>query len=207
MAEHPTEEVPHNVHEEEDEDEVTPGYKPPEQKSLSTIVQLDQEDESLRKYKETLLGPNPTETIFFPEDPRHVIMHKLELLVEGREEVKLDLSGDDHNLKKLPKVMKEGVQYRIRFHFHIQREIVTGLKYIQKTSRKGLRVDKTTHMVGSYGPKSEVQTYTTPVEDAPSVMLARGSYTIQSEFTDDDKSEHLKNLKWEWTLEIKKDWE
>ena len=59
------------------------------------------------------------------------------------------------------------------------------------------------HMVGSYPPKMELQSYTTPAEDAPSGMLARGSYTIQSLFTDDDKHEHLK---WEWSFEIKKDW-
>lgn len=31
-------------------------YKPPAQKTLQEIQELDQDDESLRKYKETLLG-------------------------------------------------------------------------------------------------------------------------------------------------------
>lgn len=60
-----------------------------------------------------------------------------------------------------------------------------------------------THMVGSFAPKTEIQSYTTAAEDAPSGMMARGSYTVHSLFTDDDKNEHLK---WEWTFEIKKDW-
>ena len=60
-----------------------------------------------------------------------------------------------------------------------------------------------THMVGSYAPKTEVQSYLTPAEDAPSGMMKRGTYSINSLFTDDDKNEHLK---WEWSLEIKKDW-
>lgn len=64
-------------------------------------------------------------------------------------------------------------------------------------------VDKMTHMVGSYPPKTELQSYTTPPEDAPSGLVARGSYTVHSLFTDDDKHIHLK---WEWTFEIKKDW-
>lgn len=34
----------------------TPGYQPPEQKTLEEILKTDAEDESLRKYKETLLG-------------------------------------------------------------------------------------------------------------------------------------------------------
>ena len=58
-------------------------------------------------------------------------------------------------------------------------------------------------MVGSYGPKAEVQSYTTAPEQAPSGMLARGTYIVKSLFTDDDKNEHLK---WEWQLELKKDW-
>ena len=58
-------------------------------------------------------------------------------------------------------------------------------------------------MLGSYGPKNEVHTYTTPSDEAPSGMLARGKYVIKSKFHDDDKNVYLD---WEWALEIKKDW-
>lgn len=64
-------------------------------------------------------------------------------------------------------------------------------------------VDKMLHMVGSYPPKAEIQSYTTPPEDAPSGIISRGSYTVSSLFTDDDKNQHLQ---WEWAFEIKKDW-
>jgi Rho GDP-dissociation inhibitor len=67
-----------------------------------------------------------------------------------------------------------------------------------------IAVDKTTHMVGSYPPSMEMHSFTTPMEEAPSGMMLRGSYNIKSLFTDDDENEHLK---WEWVLEIKKDWE
>lgn len=39
-----------------DDTDTPVNYKPPAQKSLQEIQQLDQDDESLRKYKETLLG-------------------------------------------------------------------------------------------------------------------------------------------------------
>lgn len=58
-------------------------------------------------------------------------------------------------------------------------------------------------MVGSYGPKSEIQTYKTPVDTAPSGMISRGHYTVKSKFTDDDKNIYLE---WEWSFDIKKDW-
>ena len=34
--------------------------------------------------------------------------------------------------------IKEGIQFKIRIDFFVQREIVTGLKYVQKTSRMGV---------------------------------------------------------------------
>lgn len=44
---------------EEDVDDVHLAYKTPEKKSLQEIQQLDQDDESLNKYKQALLGPIP----------------------------------------------------------------------------------------------------------------------------------------------------
>ncbi len=50
-------------------------------------------------------------------------------------------------------------------------------------------------MLGSYGPKAESQSAMTPLEEAPSGMLARGTYTVKSKFIDDDNESHLA---WEW---------
>lgn len=47
----------------ENENEVESSYQPPPQKSIEEIVAADQEDESLRKYKEALLGAAQSETI------------------------------------------------------------------------------------------------------------------------------------------------
>merc|ERR1719295_2343782 len=92
--------------------------------------------------------------------------------------------------------MKEGTSYKVKIYFYVQHDIVTGLRFTQKSFKKGIQVDKTNYMVGSYGPKKEEQSYTTPSEDLPSGMMARGSYTNKSSFMDDDKNEYLK---WEWT--------
>lgn len=56
MAEHePTPEQLAAIAAENEESEVV-NYKPPAQKSLQEIQELDKDDESLRKYKEALLG-------------------------------------------------------------------------------------------------------------------------------------------------------
>jgi len=65
-------------------------------------------------------------------------------------------------------------------------------------------VENETYMVGSYGPKLEMHEYTTPYDEMPTGMLARGKYKVISLFTDDDGHEHLK---WEWGFELKKDWD
>lgn len=57
------------------------------------------------------------------------------------------------------------------------------------------------HMVGSYPPKKEIQFYLTPAEEAPSGTFSRGTYSVSSVFTDDDKHIHLE---WDWTFEIKR---
>jgi len=200
MAEEHGDIVPH----EEDQEEDTT-YKPPPEKSLNEMINQDQDDESLRKYKEILLGESTAgASIVDPSSDKRVLVRKLALVVEDREDHILDLSGDISALKEKSFTIKEGISYKIRIDFHVQREIVTGLKYVQRTYRKGIQVDKMSHMVGSYAPKMEVQSYTTPVEDAPSGMLARGHYNVKSLFTDDDNNEHLK---WEWSFDIKKDWD
>lgn len=48
---------------EEGENEVDLSYKPPPEKTIDEILATDQEDESLRKYKEALLGQAQTGTV------------------------------------------------------------------------------------------------------------------------------------------------
>ncbi|XP_071374822.1 rho GDP-dissociation inhibitor 1-like isoform X1 [Centroberyx affinis] len=185
-----------------DESEGGVNYKAPAQKSLQEIQELDKDDESLRKYKEALLGSTDVVT-----DPgvANVQVTRLTLMCEtAPNALTLDLLGDLESYKKQSFVLKEGVEYRIKISFKVNREIVSGLKYIQQTSRKGVRIDKSDYMVGSYGPRpTQEYDFLTPLEEAPKGMLARGTYAIKSKFTDDDKNDLLS---WEWNLTIKKDW-
>lgn len=64
-------------------------------------------------------------------------MKKLSLLVDSKPEKQLDLS-DVSSLKKQVITIKEGVNYKVKIDFVVQREIVHGLKYVQKTYRIGV---------------------------------------------------------------------
>ncbi|XP_061906442.1 rho GDP-dissociation inhibitor 1-like [Entelurus aequoreus] len=177
-------------------------YKPPAQKSLMEIQEMDKDDDSLRKYKEALLGKTPV--CADPNAPNIQVTRMTLVCDSAPGPLVLDLQGDLENFKKNPFVLKEGVEYKIKVNFKVNKEIVSGLKYIQQSFRKGVKVDKSDYMVGSYGPKpSEEYEFLTSAEEAPKGMLARGTYNIKSKFTDDDKHDHLS---WEWSLSIKKDW-
>lgn len=202
MAEHePTPEQLAQIAAENEEDEHCVNYKPPAQKTIQEIQNLDQDDESLRKYKEVLLGTQPT---IVDLNCPNVVVTKLTLVCDSAPfPLELDLTGDLESYKKQSFVVKEGSLYMIKIGFKVNREIVSGLKYCQHTSRKGIKIDKTMYMVGSYGPRVEEYDFLTTPEEAPKGILARGSYSIKSEFTDDDKTNHLS---WEWNIKISKDW-
>ncbi|KAM8844019.1 rho GDP-dissociation inhibitor 1 [Spinachia spinachia] len=176
-------------------------YKPPAQKSLQEIQQLDEQDESLRKYKEALLGK--VATVADPSVPNVQVVRMTLVCDSAPQPLVLNLQDLDH-LRKNPFVMKEGIEYRIKITFKVNKDIVSGLKYTQQTFRKGIKLDKSDYMVGSYGPKADEEyEFLTTVEESPKGLLARGTYNIKSKFTDDDEHDHLS---WEWSLTIKKDW-
>ncbi|XP_058938219.1 rho GDP-dissociation inhibitor 2 isoform X2 [Kogia breviceps] len=197
-----TEKTPEpHLEEEEEELDGKLNYKPPPQKSLKELQEMDKDDESLTKYKKTLLGDGPV--VADPTAP-NVTVTRLTLVCESAPgPITMDLTGDLEALKKETFVLKEGVEYRVKINFKVNKDIVSGLKYVQHTYRTGVKVDKATFMVGSYGPRPEEYEFLTPTEEAPKGMLARGTYHNKSFFTDDDKHDHLT---WEWNLSIKKDW-
>ena len=76
-----------------DGDEMNLNYKPPAEKSLSDIVSTDKDDESLMKYKESLLGKAIQDVVIVDEtNANRVIVKALSLLVDGRPDMVIDLS-------------------------------------------------------------------------------------------------------------------
>ncbi len=180
-------------------------YKPPPHKSLKEIQELDKDDESLNKYKRSLLGEDVDVTAVTGEGPT-VTLEKLVVIVDDREDIILDLTGDLAELKKKTFTIKEGVGLRAKLRFTVKNDIVFGLKYLQKTYRSALHMqcDSSVHMLGSYGPSKEVREYETRVEEFSKGALVRGHYIVQSKLMDDDERVFLT---WEWAFDIKSDWD
>lgn len=175
-------------------------YRPPAPKSVREILDADAGDESLRRYKESLLGHEADNVVVDASDARVVILKKITLVTEGRDDITLDIND---TFKDISFKIKEGIFFQLRFSFYVQREMVTGLHYFHTISRHGIPVIKEKLMVGSYAPKKELIEYTTPPEEAPAGILWRGKYKVHSKLTDDYKTVFAK---WDWTLEISKNW-
>ncbi|XP_072276509.1 rho GDP-dissociation inhibitor 2 [Pyxicephalus adspersus] len=192
------------THEVEDEDELDSklNYKPPPQKSLQEIQEMDKDDESLAKYKKSLLGEGPV--VADPSAPNVTVTRLTLVCATAPAPITMDLTEDLQKLKKTTFVLKEGVEYRVKISFKVSKEIVSGLKYVQHTYRAGMKVAKATFMVGSYGPRVEEYEFLTPLEEAPKGLISRGTYHNKSFFTDDDNHNHLT---WEWNLAIQKGWD
>lgn len=84
----PAEEVPAAVEDEEPEE--TPGYKPPAQKSVDEIQQLDADDESLVRYKQALLGDLPAGKLKVISS--HCPIHIFLLILASRPHVRIFIS-------------------------------------------------------------------------------------------------------------------
>jgi len=186
------------------------GYKVSAKVDMKTLMAQDAEDESLRKYKESLLG-KLDESVCPKDDPRRVVIKEMKVICDGRPKgditFTLDTQASLDAMKHAPFTLKEGCQYKIKVSFKVQHEIVSGLKYVNQVYRKGIRVLREEEMLGSFPPQTKFHEVTFPRhgwDEAPSGMLSRGTYIAKSTFTDDDKQKHLE---YEYSFHIKKDWE
>jgi len=192
---------------EEDTLPVETGYKVTQPKqSLAEYQQMDANDDSLQRYKESL-GLGGGTDLSDPNDPRICIILSLSMETAGREPVTVDLStpGSQETLKDKPFQIKEGSKFCMVARFRVQHEILSGLRYVQIIKRKGIKVGHVDEMIGSYAPntdKTPIHSKKFPDYDAPSGMLARGHYSCISYFVDDDKKEHLK---FTWAFDIVKE--
>jgi len=194
-------------HDRDEEDAAHDGYKVAAKVDMKTIMAQDAEDESLRKYKASLLGN--LSDISPQNDPRRVVIQEMKIVIEGRPEISFNLLTPEAlaRMKKDAFTLKEGCNYKIQILFKVQHDIVSGLKYVNVVYRKGIRVAKEEEMLGSFPPQAKAHVVTFPRhgwEEAPTGMMTRGTYSAKSKFVDDDKQTHLD---YEYAFSIKKDWD
>ncbi|CAI0374422.1 unnamed protein product [Linum tenue] len=189
-------------HEDDRKIEVGPQY------SLKEQLEKDKDDESLRRWKEQLLGAVDIEAVGETLDPEVKIL-SLAIKSPDREDIVLSIP-EDGDPKGCWFTLKEGCRYSLLFTFEVKNNIVCGLRYTNTVWKTGVKVDSTKEMLGTFSPQAETYTHEMPEETTPSGMFARGSYSarincclICSQFVDDDNKCYLEI---NYTFDIRKEW-
>ncbi|KAJ4975575.1 hypothetical protein NE237_000681 [Protea cynaroides] len=185
--------------EEEEDDERKIELGP--QCTLKEQLEKDKEDESLRRWKEQLLGSVDLESVGESLEPDVKIL-SLSILSPGRPELLLPMP-ESGNPKGLWFTLKEGSRYSLKFSFKVSNNIVSGLKYTNQVWKTGVRVDNAKEMLGTFSPQAEPYTHEMPEETTPSGIFARGSYSAKTRFVDDD---NICYLGINYTFDIRKEW-
>ncbi|KAJ7960295.1 rho GDP-dissociation inhibitor 1 [Quillaja saponaria] len=169
--------------------------------TLKEQLEKDKDDESLRKWKEQLLGSVDIQSVGETLDPE-VKIFSLSIVSSGRDDIILPIP-EDGKPKGLWFTLKEGSHYHLKFSFQVSNNIVSGLKYTNTVWKTGVKVDSSKEMLGTFSPQPEPYTHVMPEETTPSGIFARGSYSARSKFLDDDNKCYLEI---NYTFDIRKGW-
>ncbi|GAB4826503.1 Rab GDP dissociation inhibitor alpha [Ancistrocladus abbreviatus] len=188
--------------EDDDDDETVGKIDLGPQCTLKEHMEKDKDDESLRKWKEQLLGSVDLNSIGETLEPEVKIV-SLRLKSPGREDILLQIP-EDGKVKGTWFTLKEGSTHSLEFTFQVSNNIVSGLKYTNTVWKTGVKVDSTKEMLGTFSPQAETHTHEMREETTPSGIFARGSYTARTRFIDDDNKCYLEI---NYTFDIRKDWQ
>ncbi|THG05406.1 hypothetical protein TEA_002125 [Camellia sinensis var. sinensis] len=135
------------------------------------------DDESLRRWKEKLLGC--VEEDLNEQMEPEVIFHSIGIISDDFGEISTPIPVDETKDGRVLFTLKEGSEYRLKLAFTVLHNIVSGLMYTNTVWKGGLRVtvDQSKGMLGTFAPQREPYVHTLDEDTAPSGVLARGTYT------------------------------
>ncbi|XVF81027.1 hypothetical protein PTKIN_Ptkin15bG0123400 [Pterospermum kingtungense] len=193
-------------HEEDEDDDhkedaaaALPGFIPGPLLSLKEQIEKDKDDESLRRWKEKLLGS--VEGDLNGQMEPEVKFHSIGIISDDLGEVNYPLPIDKNGNDLLLFTLKEGSRYQLKLTFSVLHNIVSGLTYSNSVWKAGLQVDQNKGMLGTFAPQREPYVHIMDEETTPSGVMARGIYFAKLKFEDDDRRCHME-LK--YSFEIKK---
>ncbi|KAJ1416626.1 Rho protein GDP-dissociation inhibitor [Sesbania bispinosa] len=145
--------------------------------SLKEQIERDKEDESLRRWKEKLLGCLESD-LDGQLDPE-VKFHSIGILSEDFGEIVTPLPVDENQIGRTLFTLKEGSRYQLKLKFSVLHNIVSGLTYSNTVWKGGLQVDQSKGMLGTFAPQKEPYVYALKEDTTPSGALARGVYSAK----------------------------
>ncbi|KAL2900245.1 Rho GDP-dissociation inhibitor 1 [Bienertia sinuspersici] len=164
-------------------------FVPPPLVPLLHHLQKDKDDESLRRWKEKLLGC--VEGDLDGQVEPEVTFHSIGIISNDLGENSTSLPLDESQGCKVLFSLKEGTQYQFKLTFTVKHNIVSGLAYCNTVWRAGIQVDQSEGMLGTFAPQQDPYIHLLDEEITPSGALARGVYMAKLRFVDDDKKCHM----------------
>ncbi|MQL84264.1 hypothetical protein Taro_016759 [Colocasia esculenta] len=168
---------------------------------LKQQLEKDKGDESLRRWKERLLGSVDLDSVGEHLEAEVKIL-SLSILSPGRPDIVLKLPAATKS-KGPWFTLKEGSPYRLKFSFFVRNNIVSGLRYTNTVWKAGIKVDSKKEMLGTFSPQLEPYICEMHEETTPSGIFVRGSYSARSRLIDDDGNRYLEI---NYAFDIRKDW-
>lgn len=156
---------------------------------LKEQIEKDKEDESLRRWKEKLLGS--IESNLNGQMEPEVKFNSIGIISSDFGEIITPFPINEEQSKKILFTLKEGSEYRLKLTFSVLHNIVSGLAYTNTVWKNGIQVDQSRGMLGTFAPQREPYICTLEEETTPSGVLARGVYAAKLKFEDDDKRRHV----------------
>ncbi|GFZ13501.1 hypothetical protein Acr_23g0018860 [Actinidia rufa] len=135
------------------------------------------EDDSLRRWKEKLLGC--VEGDLNGQMEPEVIFCSIGIISDDFGEISTPIPVDESKCGRVLFTLKEGSEYRLKLSFTVLHNIVSGLTYTNTVWKGGLQVDQSKGMLGTFAPQREPYVHTLDEETTPSGALARGMYTAK----------------------------
>lgn len=182
-------------------------------KTLKEAMMCDVEDESLVRYKESLLGDLKEEVkqscnLAAPMDPPFVEIECVEFVCSDREggNIKLEmeaLDDEEKNHQASEYVLKEGSRINMRVTFRVHNDIVVGLKLCTKIKKAKVEVSSSEEILGSFPPTKESHVVNLTPEETPSGWFKRTSYKGKAMFVDMDGIVHMR---YNFDFKIEKTW-
>ncbi|KAL8513805.1 hypothetical protein ACS0TY_013060 [Phlomoides rotata] len=167
---------------------------------LKEQIEKDKEDESLRRWKEKLLGC--LESDLNGQIEPEVKFHSIGIISSDFDEISTPFPINGHQSKQILFTLQEGSEYRLKLTFSVLHNIVSGLAYTNSVWKGGIQVDQSSGMLGTFAPQKEPPyVHILEEETTPSGVLARGVYTAKLKFEDDDRRRHMEL---DYSFEIQK---
>jgi len=172
-----------------DDDGVVAGYVPGPLVSLKEQIEKDKDDDSLRRWKEKLLGC--LESDLNAQMEPEVKFHSIGIISDDFGEITTPLPIDNNRSGHVLFTLREGSHYQLKLTFTVLHNIVSGLTYTNTVWKGGFQVDQSKGMLGTFAPQQEPYVHALDEETTPCGVLARGTYSAKLKFEDDDKRCYL----------------